>query len=231
VFPLSSSTRAVLLQVDNAICGVFLYDFIFRLVRAEDKLRFLRWGWLDLVSSIPTFQVFRVARAARIIRVFRLLRGFRSAKTIGTVLFSHRAKGTLATAVFLSILLIVFSSIAIQNVETDAGSNIRGPVDAVWWSITTITTVGYGDRYPITEEGRFIGVLLMLSGIGLFSILSGAFAAWFTEKDLKEKESEAGSRDLQAAQLAILIAEVKALRAEVGAVSMREAGRPFGLPG
>jgi voltage-gated potassium channel len=220
VIPLSASSHDILLRVDNIICYVFLYDFFHRFVCAESKLRFLRWGWLDLVSSIPTLSVFRIGRAVRIVRVLRLIRGFRSVKTIGSVLFAHRVKGTLATAVFLSTLLIVFSSIAILHVENGPNSNIHGPEDALWWSIVTITTVGYGDRFPITTEGRFIGVILMISGIGLFAVLSGAFASWFTET---HQEAEKGN-NLNATneQLGLLIEEVRALRAEMdGPVSVQ----------
>jgi voltage-gated potassium channel len=216
VFPLSDSSHIILLHTDTGICCVFLYDFLHRFLRAENKLRFLRWGWIDFVSSIPLFPVLRVGRAVRIVRVLRLIRAFRSVKMIGTVLFANRAKGTLATAAFLSTLLIVFSSIGILQVEDAPTSNIRGPEDALWWSIVTMTTVGYGDRFPVTTEGRFIGSILMVAGIGLFSVLSGAFAAWFTKTDQNRLERD----DLIATnatnkQIALLTEEVRALRAEI----------------
>jgi voltage-gated potassium channel len=214
VFPISDSSHTILSHVDNAICLVFLFDFFYRFVRAENKLHFLRWGWLDLVSSIPVFPAFRIGRAVRIVRVLRLIRAFRSVKTIGTVLFVHRARGTLATAVFLSTLLIVFSSIAILQVENGPNSNIRGPEDALWWSVVTITTVGYGDRFPTTTEGRLIGTVLMIAGIGLFAVLSGAFAAWFTDTSQNEHKSQ----DIRTTneQLVMLTEEVRTLRSEIG---------------
>lgn len=213
VVPLSGSTRSILLEVDTAICFVFLSDFFYRFARAEKKLRFLRWGWIDLVSSIPTLTLFRIGRVVRVLRVLRLLRAFRSVKTIGTVLFAHRAKGTLATAVFLCVLLIVFSSIAILHVENGPDSNIHGPEDALWWSIVTVTTVGYGDRFPVTTEGRLIGTSLMLSGVGLFAILSGAFAAWFTK--VPQNGGEADPSHVTNEQILVLIEEIRELRAEI----------------
>jgi voltage-gated potassium channel len=64
-------------------------------------------------------------------------------------------------------------------VETAPDSNIKTAEDAVWWSVVTITTVGYGDRYPVTSEGRFLGGILMFAGVGLFATFSGFVAAWF----------------------------------------------------
>lgn len=212
VLPLGTSTHVILAHVDNLICLVFLYDFFRRLVIAKNKLHFLRWGWIDLISSIPALPVFRVGRAVRVIRVLRLLRGFRSVKAIGTALFANRAKGTLATTVFLCTLLSVFSSVAILHVENGPDANIHGPEDALWWSVVTFTTVGYGDRFPTTTEGRVIGAGLMLCGVGLFAVLSGAFAAWFTGDncDINPDPQYPGSQ-----QLAALVEEVQMLRAKL----------------
>jgi voltage-gated potassium channel len=222
VVPLSESSRLILLHVDNIICFVFLYDFFYRFARADNKWHFLRWGWIDLVSSIPSLIFFRVGRAIRIVRVLRLVRGFRSVETIAKVLFANRAKGTLATAGLISTLLVVFSSIAILSVETDASSNIRGPEDALWWSIVTITTVGYGDRYPVTTEGRLIGTVLMLSGVGLFAVLSAAFAAWFIESPQGESNPTVTSGE----QLAALVEEIRKLRAELHQATATDATLP-----
>lgn len=211
VAPISDSSRTILFYVDNAICVIFLYDFCFRFLQAKSKLRFLRWGWIDLVSSIPALPILRIGRAVRIVRVLKLLRGFRSLKTIGTVLFAHRAKGTIVTAVFLSTLLIVFSSIMILHVENGPGANIHGPEDALWWSFVTITTVGYGDKFPTTTEGRVIGLILMASGVGLLAVLSGAFAAWFMDADKERRNDYLATGD----QVAKLFEEIRELRAEM----------------
>lgn len=85
-----------------------------------------------------------------------------------------------------------FSAIAILGFEADADSaNIRSPEDALWWAVTTITTVGYGDRFPVTTEGRIIAAVLMTAGVGLFGTLSGVVAAWFlapTESDIARSD-------------------------------------------
>ena len=211
-FRLEPGTKEILLRVDTAICLVFIYDFFHRLHRAERKLHFLKWGWIDLVSSIPAFSFLRVGRSFRIFRVFRLLRGIRSIKAIGEIVFSHRAKGTLASVMFACTLLVIFSSISILHVEVEPESNIRGPGDALWWSLVTITTVGYGDRYPVTPEGRLIGLALMTAGVGLFAVLAGFIASWFMESEESGKQD---SKDGLEEEIRLLREELQGLRVEL----------------
>jgi voltage-gated potassium channel len=188
--PLTQPTRAILQHIDAGICILFLWDFFHRLLKAPDKRAFLKWGWIDLVSSIPMLPTFRWGRAVRVIRVMRVLRGVRSVRTIGEVLFRNRARGTFATALFACLLVVCFSSIAILHVESDAESNIKNPGDALWWSLTTVTTVGYGDRFPVTAEGRLIGAFLMTAGVGLFAIFTAYLASFFVETNKSDNHEE-----------------------------------------
>ncbi|HRC33302.1 MAG TPA: ion transporter, partial [Bacteroidia bacterium] len=164
---------------DNIICGIFLIDFIIRFKRAENKLHFMKWGWIDLISSIPMLDFFRAGRALRLIRLLRILRAFRSTKHLVQHLFKSRTQGTFSAALIIAMLMVIFSSIAILQVETDPNSNIRNAEDAIWWAFVTITTVGYGDKFPITTEGRIIAALLMTVGVGLFGTFTGFVATWF----------------------------------------------------
>lgn len=88
----------------------------------------------------------------------------------------------------ITILLIIFSSISILSVEKAPNSNIKTADDAIWWTMTTITTVGYGDRYPVTLEGRLIGIVLMVSGVGLFGTYTAYIASLFIGEKKEEKE-------------------------------------------
>lgn len=81
--------------------------------------------------------------------------------------------------------MIIFSSIAILQVETKEASNIKTAEDALWWSYVTITTVGYGDKFPVTTEGRIIAMLLMTVGVGLFGTFTGYVASWLVESGRK----------------------------------------------
>ena len=80
------------------------------------------------------------------------------------------------------MLLIIFSAIAILEVETDANGNIKTAEDAIWWSYVTITTVGYGDKFPITTEGRIIGAILMTTGVGIFGTFTALVSSWFIDR-------------------------------------------------
>lgn len=178
-FKLSSELSRLLNYIDNLICIVFLYDFIIRLIKAPSKKAFLKWGWIDLVSSIPAFEFLRYGRLIRLFRLLRVLRAFRSVRHLALHLFRNRVKGTFATVATFAIIMVIFSSISILQVERDANSNIKTAEDAIWWSFTTITTVGYGDKYPITTEGRIIAVFLMITGVGAFGTFTGFVASWF----------------------------------------------------
>lgn len=210
-----SEIRGVLAYADYALCTVFFVDFLFSLWLAPNRWRyFVRWGWLDLLSSVPALDVARVGRLARILRIFRVLRALRAAKVLSALVLRHRAGNTLVAGSLVALLLIVFSSIAILQVETDAGSNIKSAEDAIWWAFVTITTVGYGDRYPVTSEGRFIAAILMCAGVGLFGTFSAFLASWLIVPEESQRENE----------LSELRREVRALRESLQTHSAPAAG-------
>jgi voltage-gated potassium channel len=170
----------VLDYADFIICVAFGIDFFVSLWRAPNRRRYLvTWGWLDLLSSIPTLQVARWGRLARIARISRVLRGLRATRLIGEAVLRNRRQSTIAAAALLALVLVIFSSTAVLHFEVQQDSNIHTAEDAIWWAVTTITTVGYGDRYPVTIEGRVVAALLMVAGVGLFGTFSAALAAWF----------------------------------------------------
>lgn len=207
LLPLAPNTREVLEYTDTAVCGLFLIDFAVTFWRAERKLHYLtRWGWIDLLSSIPTVDVLRWGRAARALRILRVLRGIRAARIITDFAVRRRAQSTLMAASLVTLLLLTLSSIAILQLETGPEANIRTAGDAVWWSITTITTVGYGDRYPTSTDGRIVAAFLMLAGVGLFGVFSGSMAVWF----LKPNEDRVDD------DLVSLRDEIRLLREEIG---------------
>ena len=162
--------------MDLVVCVIFLFDFCINLYRAPSRLQFLKWGWIDLVASIPNLDLLRWGRLVRVLRIIRLFRGIRSVHKVFLAVYQNRLQGGVVSGLMISFLLIVFSSVAMLVAEQDPGANIRTAEEAVWWSVTTITTVGYGDRFPVSTEGRIIGGLLMVCGVGLFGLLSGSIA-------------------------------------------------------
>lgn len=182
ILELPAEVRRVIQVADTVVCAIFLTDFMVRFRRAESKWAFMKWGWIDLIASIPNLDFLRWGRMVPVFRVIRLLRGVRSVHRVTTVLFQNRLHGGAASLALMAFLLVAFSSVAVLVCERQEGCNIKTAEDAIWWSITTITTVGYGDRYPITTEGRVVGIILMICGVGMFAGLSGLVASVFLGK-------------------------------------------------
>ncbi|MHB8078108.1 MAG: ion transporter [Candidatus Krumholzibacteriia bacterium] len=191
VVELSAATQQILKYADFAVCVVFFADFVISLLRSPSRWRYFRtWGWIDLISSIPAVRVLRWGRLARVLRVLRILRGVRATRIISTFILARRAQSGLFAAALLTILFVVFGSIAVLHFEQVPEANIKSPQDALWWACATITTVGYGDRFPTTTEGRFVGLMLMVVGVGLFGILAGFVASWFIEPSHRRENSD-----------------------------------------
>lgn len=198
------STRTILGYADNAVCALFFADFLYCLATAEKRWKYFRtWGWIDLLSSIPMFDISRWGRLTRVFRIFRVIRGFKATKILATLALERRAHNTILAASLVALLLLTFSSMAILQFESVPEANIKTAEDAVWWAMTTITTVGYGDRFPVTTEGRMVAMFLMCAGVGLFGILSGFLASWFLAPN-------SGAASAEVISLRKEIAELKA---------------------
>jgi len=186
---LPPEVHKLIVYTDYIACSVFFLDFLIRFFRAESKLAYMKWGWIDLLASIPANGVFRLGRIARVIQIIRVIKAYRSISHIVENIFKNHMKGTFTFAVIVAFMLILFSSVLILEVETAPNSNIKTAEDALWWAYVTITTVGYGDLYPVTTEGRIVALVLMTAGVGLFGVFTGYLASWFVEPE-KEKEDE-----------------------------------------
>lgn len=101
---------SLLTLIDDGICVFFLFDFVIRFRRAEDRLSFMKWGWIDMVSSIPAIGVLRAGRVFRLLRLLRILRAVRSTKLLIAYAFQNRKQGTFSAVAVLSVLLVIFSS-------------------------------------------------------------------------------------------------------------------------
>jgi len=178
---------------------VFLVDYLLRLALAEHRWRFVRHNWVDgLAVLLPLLRPLRIISLVRVARVID--RGLTSS-----------LHGRVAAYVSLTASLVVFmASLAVYDAERDApDASIASYGDAVWWALTTITTVGYGDRYPVTGEGRLVAVLLMVSGIALLGVVTAAVASWFVGRVAEAAQAQDDADD------AALLAEVRELADEV----------------
>jgi voltage-gated potassium channel len=193
IFKPTGNIVKILSVFDFIICLVFQYDFFYRFATSKNKLRFLKWGWIDFISSIPTVDILRWGRIIRIFRIFRLLRAFKSTKTIIAYLFKNRAQNTLAIAALITFVLVVFASIAILTFETSPDAHIRSIVDAIWWSFSSVSSTGSGDAFPVSTPGKILAIVLSITGIGLFGTLTAFIARFFIKPDQKGEEDEMGN--------------------------------------
>jgi voltage-gated potassium channel len=210
--PLPPDAVALLDWIDLLVCIVFLTDFFVRFRRAPSKLAFLKWGWIDFVSSIPAVNIFRVGRVVRIIRIMRVLRAFRSTKNLLVYLLRERKTTSLAAVTTISLIVVIFAAIAVLQFETSPDSNIKTAGDAFWWAFVTVTTVGYGDKFPLSTEGRIVACILMAVGVGLFGTVTGFIASLFVEPELTQ-DGSAHDRVLQ--EIRSLDAKISSLEAKL----------------
>ena len=189
------------LTVMNAIFSViFLADFIFRIITAPSAgaYFFKHFGWADLLASVPVAQ-FKILRIFRLIRVYRLLREV-GIRTIGRALIKDRAGSSLYVLLLMGIFVLEFGSLAMLRVEQGApGANITTASDAIWYTIVTISTVGYGDQYPVTDVGRVIGAGIIVLGVGIFGTFTGYLANFFLSPKKKEPAPPLAAADTTSA--------------------------------
>jgi voltage-gated potassium channel len=183
----------VVTVMDGMLVIVFAIDFARRLrVAHDDRAYFIQGrGWLDLVSIIPALRIARVLRILRVTRIVRRMGGLERALVI---FFMNRATGGLLLVLLIAILVLEFGSLAILWAERpDPAANITTAGDALWYVIVTMSTVGYGDQYPVTEIGRTFGVVIIVVGVGVFGTLTGFLAnAFLSPSDAAaDHESEA----------------------------------------
>ncbi len=198
---------SVLRTVDTLSCLVFLADVFVRWRREGYAAQYWRWAWLDVLASIPFEPAFRSLQA---IRIYRFVRLFRVLKKLNTLTHGTSLNEKLLALPGVALVMVLFSTMLIVEVERAApNATIRTGGDALWWALTTVTTVGYGDTFPVTGEGRLIAAVLMLVGIALF----GSMSAIITSKLILPKET----RDHEELRKEIreLHAEIKELRRQL----------------
>jgi len=188
VYPFSQEAIDLINTIDLFICSVFLFDFFYFLIKAEDKKDYLKKHWIDFIASIPFMTLFRFFRFVRVIRIVRLLRGVKGIIQIFKLLGTNKLENILISYVLILILVMGYCSLAFFMFEKDVNVNVHGYFDAFWWAFITTTTVGYGDIFPITVEGRIVSMVLALFGMGLFSLITAELTTKFytISKDQKK---------------------------------------------
>jgi voltage-gated potassium channel len=199
VVPFSEATNKLLQIYDNLICVVFLVDFCLRLRRASSpgQYFFHERGWIDLLGSIPSLGVLRYSgllrlfRLSRLARIVRLLRGKKRDEIVKDVL-AHRGQYAAFITILAAGVVLVVASIVELAFETAPGAdgNITTGGDALWWAIVTMTTVGYGDHFPVTTGGRITAAFVMFMGVGIIGALASILASFLVAPSSSENTEE-----------------------------------------
>lgn len=155
--------------VELALTIVFVLEFAVRFAAAIDRRAYLRGHWIDLLALIPIVRQFRLLRLLRLLRLVRTFAGIYRALLHVERLLGNRQVAAIAV-IWLAILLL--TSFGMYVAEQGVNEAVSSPLDALWWGVTTMTTVGYGDVYPITPEGRVAAAVLMILGISLFGVVT-----------------------------------------------------------
>lgn len=184
--------------IEYVTLGIFCVEYVLRIWTAEylypnigrkqAKLRFLISfdGVIDLLTIVPVFflsgfVIFRMLRVARIFHLFRLNAKYDSFNVITTVLYEKRNQ--IISSVFIVLILMLASSLCMYSVEHDTQPDVfRNAFSGVWWSMSTLLTVGYGDIYPVTTLGRVMVICIAYLGVGAVAIPTGIISAGFVEQ-------------------------------------------------
>ena len=223
LLPLDDATIGLLQFYDALICVFFLVDFFFNLRAVSKKSDYFikERGWLDLLGSIPSLGIvfkfsglLRLARLNRFVRIAHAIRG-KSRGALLADIIKNRSHYAAGITVLITIIILSSSSVLVLQFESQApGATITTGWDAFWYSIVTITTVGYGDFFPITFWGRVTAMFIMITGVGIIGMLASLMSSLLIGSPSAQRE--------QAAQIAESVPKIEnelaALKNEVAAI-------------
>jgi voltage-gated potassium channel len=185
---ISSNTKQVLVIIQDSLTIFFLIDFFYRFFTTSSKRNyfFLGLGWADLLSCWPGSGL-RTLRVFRLARVYRLMKTYGYKRIVSEITDKRAQIAIYLVVVLVTIVLQIGSTWVLRFEDVNPDANIKTGADALWWAFVTITTVGYGDKYPTTNGGRLIGVVLMTTGVGIFSVFTGFIANSFLAPRKKKR--------------------------------------------
>lgn len=195
VVDLSPGTESAFLAIDYLIWAVFATEYAIKLYLAPNRRQFVAHHIPDLIIVVvPMLRPLRVLRSVRLLRLLRLVRlAAFAAKGLHEARGILRHRGLNWVLLIVLILNLIAAAAVLEFERGKPEANISSYPDALWWAVTTITTVGYGDRFPMSPAGRGVAVVLMIAGIAMFGVITATIAAYFVEQ--KAEEDLAGRLD------------------------------------
>lgn len=186
---LSSSTKAFLKYSEVFVVAIFTIEYFLRIYLSKNRLKFIFsfYGLIDLLAILPFYLAFaidlqslRLVRLLRLVRILKLARYNSAAQRFAKALYI--AKEELIIFTMASFVALYMSAVGIYYFEHEVQPDVfRSIFDCLWWSVATLTTVGYGDIYPITNGGRFFTFIVLMVGLGLVAVPTGIVASALSE--------------------------------------------------
>ncbi|MCG2800304.1 MAG: potassium channel family protein [Cellulomonas sp.] len=199
IWPATSAGWRLACQITvTAVWVLFVVDYAARLALSTNRRRFVERNLLDLaVIALPVLRPLRLLRLVALLAILNRT----SARTLRGRVVTYVVGGTL--------LLLFVGGLAVTDAERESGgANIHGFGDGLWWAVTTMTTVGYGDRYPVTTTGRWVAVALMVGGIALLGVVTATLASWLVDRVAAESQAEQAATRAQVESLARQVDEL-----------------------
>ncbi|HSQ89305.1 potassium channel family protein [Romboutsia sp.] len=190
---LSYETQRLLGAIDFVIWIIFVIDYVVRLYKSRNKRRFIKRNLIDLISIIPLYSIFRVFKTLNILKIGRLARLSELSQVVRVLAIIKRTNKNLSEfmktnnfdhTIGIAMIIIFVGSVIMSYVENISMG------DALWWSIVTVTTVGYGDISPASSLGRIVASILMIMGIGFIGSLTSTLSTYFVKQEEKKYKDE-----------------------------------------
>jgi len=196
-----------LLLIENCILIIFAIDYFIRLLLSDNKRTYIKTHIFDLIAIIPFNSLFRAFRFVSIIRFFMVTEVLQMVRLIRLVAFVTKLKNKMSAflitngfiyVILATIVTVLMSASGIYYAESHL---IKSFEDAIWWSIVTVTTVGYGDIVPVTLLGRIIAVFLMATGTTFLGIYIGTITSYFIKSKRKQNKNDPKEKTIDLSHL------------------------------
>jgi len=183
----SSQAYTYIVYFDLIVCLILIPDFIYRLWKSDDKRKFIYKNWYDILGMIPIIifgpSLSHASTFSRYLRLFGVIRIFALFENDLTLIYTFFRKTKLHYVIFTLFLIIISGSLVFYVLEVGVNKNVHTIFDALWYTLITITTVGFGDVTPVTIGGKSISVFIIASGVVFVGYLTAVLSSWFINKD------------------------------------------------